>query len=1342
MALGLAGLLAVWLLLIIQPPPARAAGPTFVSGTINTNTTWTLANSPYIVQGTLIVAPGITLTVEPGVLVQTNPAAIWIDVRGTLFAEGTLAQPITFTSAATNPTPGDWYGIHINQNGGTVRLAYCDVSYAGQNSTMGAVRLPNSNAGRLTMRNCRIHHNNGIGVYLGGVNTRPTLENVELDHNSTQPIYVLSLDAAPTFTNLNLHDNGRNGVYVADGALNSADVTLDGSPAALNGSPIIFGGGFAINAGRVLTITPGSLIQTDVAANNVWNVLGKLIAEGTPTQPITFTSGAATPAPGDWGGFAVDGSGREARLAHCRVAYAGGSGGGGQAIRNISGGLLSARHCRIDHSAGNGFRLSNNVQPLLENIEIDHNAGHAVFVDNFNIAPTLRHLNAHDNGANAVVINGGTLNSGGTATYSQVGVPLLVNGPIGVAFPYSLILGAGVEMRFAAATDLSVFGSLYALGTPQQPVTFTAQSGAPGGWFGIDIESTGLARMVNCTISNAGASGPMLELLSSNVQAQNCLITGSAADGVRANVASGMPQINYSQIYGNAFGVRSSGAATVDARHNWWGHASGPFHANLNPGGSGSQVSDRVLFDPWLGQPGGLPLLVTPNRGGDTGQVTVTAYGLAFNSSASLKLTRSGQADIVGLVRGIGADGGLQVTLNLNGAAQGDWNVVVNNGSGVSVTFPNGFTVEPGQTPLVWFDTLGRNSMLVNRNNRYFLLYGNRSNVDVAGLHLRFKAPTDFQFVQFPVQTARLTNLPDANANVLVFVAPILPAGSQGALELRLKPTQEGDYDFELSAQSPVMPDGPDIFRVDPSTTVGVQSLQSNGNTHVMKIDVAGPQVNGIGTLTLVVENSSVEIEPVVNITENGNNIHIEYDMTAPAGAVLSLAGQEIGPASTLTRIKGAYDSTKEVKGHLDTLAGAYHDSQEAGQKMVENANMIDCLADINVLGPGDLETLNNLNEGSGITAGAKILKDGLPGGGGTAGPVIDLFDGIMGSAVKTKVWNMARTGQLLDVGIGPGSADDVMQQVMDICNDKEKRKMAARASHDPNDKVGAEGAGPQHYITGLEPLRYAIFFENVATATAPAQEVFITDTLDAGTLDLSTFRLHQITFGERVVNVPGGRVPFSDEVDLRPDKNLIVRINVLLNPTTGLLTAYFGSIDPDTGLLTEDPLGGFLPPNSNGSGEGSLVFTVKPKPSLSTGAQIRNKATIVFDLNTPIETPQWLNTIDNSLPDSLVATLPISQTSACFPVSWSGSDSGAGIQDYTLYVSRDGGTYKRWLPHTTATSGQYCAAQSGVYAFYSIAHDGANNIEVAPASPDATTQAPGGASPAGGQIYLPIVLK
>ncbi|MDD3642813.1 MAG: FlgD immunoglobulin-like domain containing protein, partial [Candidatus Krumholzibacteria bacterium] len=68
---------------------------------------------------------------------------------------------------------------------------------------------------------------------------------------------------------------------------------------------------------------------------------------------------------------------------------------------------------------------------------------------------------------------------------------------------------------------------------------------------------------------------------------------------------------NYNYIgCGNTYGIRSNADyLTVDGTYNWWGDASGPYHATLNPAGTGDDVSDYVDFDPWLGAPSQLSVV-------------------------------------------------------------------------------------------------------------------------------------------------------------------------------------------------------------------------------------------------------------------------------------------------------------------------------------------------------------------------------------------------------------------------------------------------------------------------------------------------------------------------------------------------------------------------------------------------------------------------------------------------------------------------------------------------------------------------------------------------------------
>jgi hypothetical protein len=97
---------------------------TSFQGGIYNNTTWTLANSPYHITGNVVVFPGKTLTIEPGVHVIVDADStfntgnyITLEVRGNLVAQGTVNAPIIFTStdASTNQ---NWMGINVKKTQG------------------------------------------------------------------------------------------------------------------------------------------------------------------------------------------------------------------------------------------------------------------------------------------------------------------------------------------------------------------------------------------------------------------------------------------------------------------------------------------------------------------------------------------------------------------------------------------------------------------------------------------------------------------------------------------------------------------------------------------------------------------------------------------------------------------------------------------------------------------------------------------------------------------------------------------------------------------------------------------------------------------------------------------------------------------------------------------------------------------------------------------------------------------------------------------------------------------------------------------------------------------------
>jgi len=94
---------------------ASQSSPTYVSGIIDTNTTWTVENSPYVVTNNILVEVGATLTITPGVMVKFA-GNYYIMVKGALKAEGETSSQIVFTTNSSSPSPGNWRGIQGSTN--------------------------------------------------------------------------------------------------------------------------------------------------------------------------------------------------------------------------------------------------------------------------------------------------------------------------------------------------------------------------------------------------------------------------------------------------------------------------------------------------------------------------------------------------------------------------------------------------------------------------------------------------------------------------------------------------------------------------------------------------------------------------------------------------------------------------------------------------------------------------------------------------------------------------------------------------------------------------------------------------------------------------------------------------------------------------------------------------------------------------------------------------------------------------------------------------------------------------------------------------------------------------
>ncbi len=309
------------------------------------------------------------------------------------------------------------------------------------------------------------------------------------------------------------------------------------------------------------------------------------------------------------------------------------------------------------------------------------------------------------------------------------------------------------------------------------------------------------------------------------------------------------------------------------------------------------------------------------------------------------------------------------------------------------------------------------------------------------------------------------------------------------------------------------------------------------------------------------------------------------------------------------------------------------------------------------------------------------------------------------------------------------------------ICtNNCQSSASQSAGSSDPNAKFGPAGYGNSGYIGNLDLYPYTIEFENATNASAPAQQVSIIDPLDSH-LDWNSFELGEIAFGNRIITVPPGQQYFVTNMPMVYDGvDFEVQVEAGIDLWNGEVFANFYSIDYFTGLPPNVSIG-FLPPeDGTGRGRGHVSYFIKPKANLPTGTVITNVAYIQFDQNPVISTDQvdphdpskgidtnkqTRLTIDVTPPVSAVEGLVSTQTRSSFNVCWSGTDEGAGIVTYDVYVATNGGPWGSWLALTTNHCVMFDGEFEQTFSFYSVAHDGAGNTQTNAAIVATTTVGP-----------------
>jgi hypothetical protein len=507
---------------------------------ITTDTT--LSEPCYNVTSNILVSNNAMLTIEPGVrMVFSAGTRLSVENDGLLYAVGTQAEPITFTSALQ--ATGYWDGIYIGSIP-TSTLEYTVVEYAGGTTSYTTANISLSTEGSLSLNNSIVRHSKKYGIAIS------TTDGTEINSfsgntvtlNEDAPIYIPTNLVGRLYENNTLTGNitavGGDKDYIQLAAtVNAADVSYDQT-----------WHDFAIDyhmpesstdIGATLTIAPGVKMVFPAGAMLKIEAAGTLIASGTVSEPITFTGQQATP--GFWNGIQFTFNHTDNIMEHTVVEY---GGGGGNAEANVgvfgSDGMLTIRDSILRHSAVNGFYFASGITLTMQNVTATGNQRPGQ-IDFYSLGLLDKDSSYSGNSDDRILVTNNITTTASNMTIPKLDVPYYFNHNTPLHVPMIMTIEPGVELQFNADGGFNVddTGAIVSQGTASDPIIFTGAEATKGYWNGIQVTFSSIPTIFDYSIIEyAGAPNGNTEALigyfgsDTNGSVTNTVLRSSQTNGI------------------------------------------------------------------------------------------------------------------------------------------------------------------------------------------------------------------------------------------------------------------------------------------------------------------------------------------------------------------------------------------------------------------------------------------------------------------------------------------------------------------------------------------------------------------------------------------------------------------------------------------------------------------------------------------------------------------------------------------------------------------------------------------------------------------------------------------
>ena len=579
-------------------------GIIWIEGHITEDTTWKPLDT-YRVIGDTYVDPSITLTIEPGVLVQfADGFSLFVD--GSLNAIGTETETITFTSSRSSPSPGAWRTIHFRGNSSEwLFIKHARIEYA-----VHGVTIESSGLG--TIEKNEISNCSESGIVLAGEVNVVISENSLRQNRNGIASHPSDVQSGVAIVNNTISTSQENGIMIGAYSHQSSclyNITILSNTILYSGEDGVgleSLGSYAADFSYIHSVTIASNVVLSSEGNGI-RLYGYNEGDYSYIHNITVSTNNVV-STGSCGIFldnhGGEGSVHDVVVSSNNVSHTGSVGiffFGKRSIHDsdiLSNTVLSAN--------SNGIYLDCPIGSV-HNVTIVSN-----MILSCKDNGIVLHSSAHD--FRQTQIADIALSSNTILECQSNGIFLNIDGQYGHilnnALSSNAILKCGGNGIHLQSAPWHKRGFIYNISISFDIISSNVGNGV---YISASRNQTEYdVHISNCEISDNSQNGVEIKGgTNANLTRNSISYNLHGIHFLQSSYTYATSQINlanFNDIYYNSYGVNVTNGAIVDAENNYWGDTDGPYHQSLNPEGTGNPVNGDgtdLDFIPFLTSPVG-----------------------------------------------------------------------------------------------------------------------------------------------------------------------------------------------------------------------------------------------------------------------------------------------------------------------------------------------------------------------------------------------------------------------------------------------------------------------------------------------------------------------------------------------------------------------------------------------------------------------------------------------------------------------------------------------------------------------------------------------------------------